>query len=205
MGEARWTKGMFDTEDWWAFWIGIFFILLGIVAAASGVDLTGWIVKFSKWTSLSKAFRASHKDLMGPIPAMIVSYIVFTIVTSVGAVAMKWDLKKYLQAWTIIYVLSVAAYIIGENAYIAATSIQRAKFGIDWSLSLGGAYYILSLLIGLAIGNLAPKAFRDFMKGAARPEWFIKIAIVCLGTKLGLKGLEAAGFATHLLVAGCAA
>ncbi len=205
MGEARWTKGMFDTEDWWAFWIGIFFVLLGIAAAASGVDLTGWIVKFSKWTTLGKAFRASHKDLMGPIPAMIVSYIVFTIATSVGAVAMKWDLKKYLQAWTIIYVLSVAAYIIGENAYIAATSIQRAKFGIGWSLSLGGAYYILALVIGLIIGNLAPKTFREFMKGAARPEWFIKIAIVCLGTKLGLKGLEAAGFATHLLVAGCAA
>lgn len=205
MGERKWTKGMFETEDWWALWIGMFFVLLGIAAAASGIDLTGWIIKFSKWTTFSKSFNASHKDLMGPIAAMVVSYVVFTAVTSVGAVAMKWDLKKYLQAWTIIYVLSVAAYIIGNNAYIGTTSLDRAKYGIDWSLSLGGAYFILALVIGLIIGNLAPKSFRDFMKSAARPEWFIKIAIVALGTKLGLKGLQAAGFATHLLLAGAAA
>ncbi len=50
-----------------------------------------------------------------------------------------------------------------------------------------------------------PAESRDFLKRAARPEWFNKIAIVCPGTKLGLKGVEAAGEAFGLIIAGICA
>lgn len=203
--QRRWNTGMLSTEDWWAVWIGLFFVCLGFLAAAFSIDLTGWIVKFSGWVDISKSFRASSKDLVSPVMSLILSYIIFTAVTCVGAKFMKWDLKKYFWAWTIIFWLTVIFYIIGENAYIAATSLDRGKFGIEWSLSLGGAYYIIALFAGLFIGNLTPKKFRRFIKEAAKPEWFIKVAIVCLGTNLGLKAIETTGFAIHLLFAGCCA
>ena len=196
---------MFSTEDWWAVWIGLFFVSLGLFAAASGIDATGWIIKFSKWVDPAKAFRASHKELIGPAASLILTYILFTAATCTGARFMKWDVRKYFLAWTLIFVLTVIFYIVGQNAYISATSLEREKYGIDWSLSLGGAYYIIALFAGLFIGNLTPKKFRNFMKEAAKPEWFIKVAIVCLGTKLGLKAIEATGFAMDLLFAGCCA
>jgi len=201
----RWHDGMLSTEDWWAVWIGLFFASLGLLAAASGVESTGWIVKFSKWVDITKSFQASHKGLLGPAASLIVTYMIFTAATCTGAKFMKWDVKKYFIAWSIIFWLTVVFYIIGQNAYIAATSLERKKYGIDWSLSLGGAYYIIALFAGLFIGNLTPKKFRTFVKEAAKPEWFIKVAIVCLGTKLGLKAIEATGFAMHLLFAGCCA
>ncbi len=203
--ERKWYSGMFSTEDWWAFWIGTFFVILGIIAAATNIDLTGWIVKFSSWVDISKAFRAAHKELMSPMASLIVSYIIFTIVTAIGAWAMRWNIKDYIAAWTIIFVLTVIAYIIGTNAYISAPSTKWEKLGIESGLQLGGAHYILALVIGLLIGNFAPKGFKEFILKGARPEWFIKIAIVCLGAKLGLKALEAPGYAMHLVVAGMCA
>jgi uncharacterized membrane protein YadS len=203
--QRKWYTGMVSTEDWWAVWIGLFFVSLGLLAAISGVDFTGWIIKFSKWGVLSKALTSSHKGLIHPLLSLVLSYALFTGVTCIGAYFMKWDLKKYLLAWTIIFWLTVAFYILGQNAHIAATSLERKKYGVEWSLSLGGSYYILALLAGLFLGNLTPKRFRKFIKEAAKPEWFIKVAIVCLGTKLGLKAIEATGFAIHLLLAGCCA
>ncbi|AEA47187.1 putative sulfate exporter family transporter [Archaeoglobus veneficus] len=203
--ERKWYTGMFSTEDWWAFWLGTFFVLLGIIASLTGADLVGWIVKFSKWVDVSKAFRASHKELMSPVVALIAQYVILTIVTAIGARAMKWDLKKYLVAFTIVFWITTICYIVGENAYIAATELDRAKYGIEWSLSLGGAYYIIALAVGLAIGNLAPKSFREFIKEGAKPEWFIKVAIVMLGAKLGYLAIKSLGYAMHLLVAGCCA
>ncbi len=206
MAEHRkWYSGMASTEDWWAVWIGLFFVLPGIVAAATGVDLTGWIVKFSKWVDITKVFRASRSELLSPVASLLLSYVIFSLATCTGARFMKWNVKKYFVAWTIIFWLTVVFYIVGQNAYIAATSLERGKYGIEWSLSLGGAYYIIALFAGLFIGNLTPKWFRTYLKEAAKPEWFIKVAIVCLGTKLGLKAIEATGFAMHLLFAGCCA
>ena len=204
-GKIRWNTGMVTTEDWWAVWIGLFFVALGLVTAATGIDLTGWIVKFSTWVDLSSSFRASSKTLLSPAASLILSYVIFTIATCTGAKFMGWNLKKYFWAWTIIFWLTAIFYIVGQNAYIASSSIDRSKYGIEWSLSLGGAYYIIALFAGLIIGNLTPKKFREFIKQAARPEWFIKVAIVCLGTKLGLKAIEATGFAMDLLFAGCCA
>jgi uncharacterized membrane protein YadS len=197
---------MFSTEDWWSLWIGLFFVALGLIGAfVSTPYLTGWIVKFSGWVKLSKAFHAAHKQVVGPIASLLISYIIFTVVTMIGAVAMRWNLRDYFIAWTIIFVLTVVAYIIGQYAYISAPKTKWAKFGIENGLQLGGAYYIIALVLGLIIGNFAPKSFKEFMMKGARPEWFIKIAIVCLGVKLGLKALESAEKATHLILSGVCA
>jgi len=73
------------------------------------------------------------------------------------------------------------------------------------SLSLGGgASYILALIVGLIIGNFFKK-FAAFLSEAAKPEWFIKTAIVFLGVKVGYMAMKAAGFVFELALAGAAA
>ena len=86
-------------------------------------------------------------------------------------------------------------------------AVKKAKnvIPLSWGLQLGGGFsFILSLAVGLIIGNLF-KPFANYLKDAAKPEWFIKTAIVYLGIKLGLLSMKAAGFAFELAVAGAAA
>lgn len=202
---TRWYSGMFSSEDWWAFWIGIFFVALGILAGATGIDLTGWMIWFPKWSNIADSLTPDHSNLMSGVASLVISYVIYTGATCIGAKAMKMDVKKFFLSFTVIYWLTAIVFILSRNAYIQATSIERAEFGIEWSLSIGGAHYIFALLVGLIIGNLFPQRFREFMRQAARPEWFIKIAIVCLGTKLGMKAIDATGFAMELLISGCCA
>nr|VFK21460.1 MAG: Conserved hypothetical protein 698 [Candidatus Kentron sp. LFY] len=76
---------------------------------------------------------------------------------------------------------------------------------MSWGLQLGGGFsYMLALVVGLIIGNFL-KRFADFLAEAAKPEWFIKTAIVYLGIKLGLMTMKATGFAVELALAGAAA
>ena len=63
---------------------------------------------------------------------------------------------------------------------------------------------MLALAIGLIIGNFF-KNLAKFLKESAKPEWFIKTAIVYLGIKLGLMSMQATGFAIDLALTGAAA
>ena len=64
--KKRWYTGMLSTEDWWAVWIGLFFVLLGLFAAASGIDSTGWIVKLKLFGKILTIFltKPLKKDLL---------------------------------------------------------------------------------------------------------------------------------------------
>jgi len=58
--------------------------------------------------------------------------------------------------------------------------------------------------LGLIIGNfILPLA--DFLREAAKPEWFIKTGIVILGAAIGIKTVEAAGLAGTVIVRGICA
>ncbi|NNG12988.1 MAG: putative sulfate exporter family transporter [Halobacteria archaeon] len=90
---------------------------------------------------------------------------------------------------------------------IAAQAVDKSKNSIRmaWGLQLGGGFsYMLALFVGLLIGNLF-KGFAGFLKTAAKPEWFIKTAIVYLGIKLGVMSMKATGFAVDLALSGAAA
>ena len=79
------------------------------------------------------------------------------------------------------------------------------RTGITWSLGLTGeAGFIVALLAGLAIGNFFP-ALAARLKVAARPEWFIKTAIVILGASLGVKAAGATGLVSAIMFRGLAA
>lgn len=205
----KWYSGMLSQEDWWAVWMGLFFFVLGLLSIA-GVDLVGWVAYPSKWVSWEgmtesvKPLGKAYADL-GMIGSIIVSYFAFGAAATLGAFLMRWNVKRFIAGFTCLFAIAYLTWIIGHYAYFAANELERGKYGIEWSLSLGGgASYILALLVGLFIGNFT-KGFAKFLSEAAKPEWFIKTAIVFLGVKVGYMAMKASDFVFELALAGAAA
>ncbi|HET7549285.1 MAG TPA: putative sulfate exporter family transporter [Usitatibacter sp.] len=195
------------SEDWLSLWIGlaVFVLALGMLA---GADLLGWVVSTHVWTDVSKALAPASKAYggLGGIGALVATYVALTVVLSIGAAALKVDVKRFALGFTAVFWLAYLAWIVGSFANFAAnTPADMKKFGIGWSLKLtneGG--YIVALLAGLFIGNFMP-GFAGWMKEAVRPELYVKTAIVILGGFLGVTAAEKLALATSVMFLGLAA
>ena len=216
----KWYSGMSSTEDWWSAWLGLFFFGLGLLSIW-GLDVVGWIAKPKAWEftnliqdfSWSKLIKTSSKEYahLHPLVSLLVTYLVFTMLTSIGAHFQKLNVKKYITGFTVIFIITWFAWIVGYEVHFSAiNAVLKGKnlfevYDLSWGLQLGGGFgFMLALTIGLIIGNFF-KGFANKIREAAKPEWFIKTAIVLLGIKLGMMTMKAAGFTYELALAGAAA
>ena len=200
-------KSKFNTEDWWAVWIGLFIFLLSLVYL-KGPDLLGWVVSPRIWTDFSKSMGPVSKTYAN-VPgflSLFLTYLAFLIILTIGAKALGYKTTKFIGGFTVIFILTYACVLAGHYANIAAnTPGDIKKFNLSWSLKLTGeAGLIIALLVGLFISNFMPKA-AESLKEAARPEWYIKTAIVILGAGLGVKAVSAMGLATAVMFRGLCA
>ena len=195
------------SEDWLALWLGLFIFVLSL-GVFGGVDLLGWGIKTSVWTNPAKAlspFSSSYAALPG-LASLVATYVFMTVVMGVCAKLLGAELKKFLVGFTLIFWISYACWLVGNNAYIAATTRpEMQKFGIGWALKLTGeAGFIVALVAGLLVGNFFPR-FAARLKEATRPELYIKTAIVILGGALGVVAAEKLGLATSVMFRGICA
>jgi len=216
----RWYSGMTTQEDWWAVWLGLTFFILGLLTIF-GVDLVGWIAYPKKWVfglpegavankivTIDNAFYAlgakysltakTFYKSLGITGSILLSYVILTIATTTGAYFMKWDIKKFFKGWTIIFFMTYLVWFIGHHAFFSATAVDlnKSQFPDMFTLSLG-ASFILALIVGLIIGNFF-KPFAKYLSEAAKPEWYIKTAIVYLGVKVGYLPIKAAATSLKL-------
>ncbi|MBN1240238.1 MAG: putative sulfate exporter family transporter [Gammaproteobacteria bacterium] len=216
----RWHSGMLSTEDWWAVWVGLA-LYVASLAALAGVDLVGWMVRPASWEwtdtlarfELGKLLSITGEGYRGwpPAVAWVATYFVFTGLLSIGAWFQRLDVGRFVLGFTAIYLLTWVCWIVGNEMHFSAVDANvggRNRYqenDLSWGLQLGsGAPYLLALLTGLFIGNFA-KGFARFLGEAAKPEWFIKAAIVFLGVNLGAMTIEATDFALELVLTGAAA
>jgi uncharacterized membrane protein YadS len=194
-------------EDWLAVVLGLAIFVLAL-AALVNVDLIGWVVTTSVWTNLGQALKATSKDFssLSGIGALIATYAALLVVLSAGAAALKANVKRFALAFTAVFWIAYASWVIGNYANFAAvTPAEQQKFGISWSLKLtneGG--YIFALIAGLIIANFFPR-FAEAVREAVRPELYIKVAIVILGGVFAVTAASKLGFASSLLLRGVAA
>src|SRR5271168_2678149 len=195
------------TEDWLAVVLGLAIFVLAL-AALVNVDLLGWVVTTSVWGNIGQALRATSKDFssLSGIGALVATYVALLVVLSAGAVALKTNVVRFALAFTAVFWIAYASWVIGNFAYFAAvTPAEQQKFGISWSLKLtneGG--YIFALIAGLIIANFFPR-FADAVKEAVRPELYIKVAIVILGGVFAVTAAGKLGLASSLILRGVAA
>src|SRR6478672_10907549 len=195
------------SEDWLSLIIGLFIFILALAGIAN-VDLLGWVVTTSVWSDAGKALGTVSKSYasLGGFGALVATYVALLVVLSAAAVALKSDIRKFALAFTAVFWIAYASWIIGNFANFAAvTPGELQKFGISWSLRLtneGG--FIFALLAGLIIANVFPR-FAETIKEAVRPELYIKIAIVILGGFFAVTAAGKLNLASSLLLRGVAA
>ncbi len=194
-------------EDWLSVAIGLSIFGLAL-AGLAGTDLLGWVVTTSVWTDPGLALGPVSKTngSLGGSGAFIVTYLVLLSVLTAGAAALRTDVRRFAVAFTAVFWIAYASWIVGSNAYLAVvTPADLQKFGINWSLKLtneGG--FIVALVAGLVIANIFPR-YADWLKEAIRPELYVKIAIVILGGFLAVNAAGKLNLATSVLWRGTAA
>ena len=125
------------SEDWLAMCIGLLVFALSL-ALLFGVDLLGWGITTSVWTSPAKASGAISKNYAG-IPAvlsLVGTYLFMLVILGVGAKGLGTDVKKFAAGFTVVFGLSYLCWFFGSWAYIAATPNTRAGLKIGWSMNL---------------------------------------------------------------------
>ncbi|HEY6010455.1 MAG TPA: putative sulfate exporter family transporter, partial [Nitrospirota bacterium] len=188
------AKGI--SEDWLAVWIGLFIFVVSL-GAFVGSDVLKWGVTTVVWTDITKALKPISATWLSGFGSFVLTYVILLIVMTVGAAALKADIRKFAIGFTVVFWISYFCWILGSWANIAVTTPpDMKKFGITWSLKLTAeAGFIIALLVGLFFGNFVP-ALGNWIKEAVRPELYIKTAIVILGGSLGLMAAEKLGLAT---------
>jgi len=157
MSNEKERTPVLQNEDWWACFIGLFILLLAIIGILPHTP------KIAKWTSLAAAFPKGWSTL----GTTIVLFIAMGILTFIGGIFMKFDLKGYIPGFAVIFVLTFIAMVISKQAFIS-------KWGIS--------YVLFALVFGLIISNIfkVPK----FLKAGGQTEFFVKIGLVCMGATI---------------------
>jgi hypothetical protein len=126
------------TEDWLAVVIGVLVFALALFSL-SGTDLLGWAVTTSVYTDVTKALAPVAKAYasVGGLGALVATYASLLVVLSAGVAALGGDVRKFAVAFTVVFAIAYASWIVGSYAYVAAvTPAEQQKFGIGWSLKL---------------------------------------------------------------------
>jgi len=155
-GKIDWSS-LWQKEDWWACWIGWLILILAIV---------GWMPhapKIATWTGLSAAFPKGISTLW----TTIVLCITMGVITIIGRVFMKRDIKRYIPGFIAIFIITFIAMVIAKQKTIAYWGIP---------------YVLWALAFGLIISNL----FRvpGWLKASVMTEYFVKIGLVCMGATI---------------------
>jgi uncharacterized membrane protein YadS len=197
-----------STEDGWAVVLGVAIVALAL-PCAWGFDLLGWLAAARVWLEPGKAVGSvADSEVFRQVPGavyVVLTYLFFVVLLGAGAWAQGFEVGRFLAAFSVLFAIAMACWLAGHYAYIAQTPNKLDEMKIGWSLGLTGeAGYLLALMAGLAIGNLAPH-WAQWLKPATRPEWYIKTAIVLLGAALGIKAAEKMGLMSAILFRGLAA
>ncbi len=160
------------TEDWWAVIIGGLFITgILVIASTSDLKFTLPVYHWANTEELSgKVLTANNLLLIAGIGT------IFLIVSSLSIWLSGGITRNYIPGFALIYVLAIFSLVVAGNKSIAYYGIEYVVFG---------------LVAGLLIGNIT--VLPEWLKEAARSEFFIKTGLVILGTSILFTDIIQAG------------
>jgi len=154
---------LWKKEDWWAIWLGLGIVLVGLAMFAYG---TGWrwlAVAPPKWTTGAQlAVHFADNWLR-----YVAQFLFWTAAFGVALNIMGIRPRQFIPAFTFLYLLSIVVFVIGQ-----------------WDIAnfYGFEAPLVALLAGLIIGNTAglPRS----LDAGFRVEFYIKTGIVLMGATI---------------------
>lgn len=152
------------SEDWWSAWFG------GALLLAAAAGLIGKVPRMAVWTSnpldalTGKAAGILESPTLVNLGLLLLG---LGALTALGMRVMGCDARRYLHGFTIVFLLAVAAQVLGQQARIKANNLEVALWAI-----------VIGLMIANTLGT--PK----WMLAGARSEMFIKTGLVMMGAEI---------------------
>jgi len=147
-------------EDWWAIWLGLGIVAVGLILFANGSSWRWIAVLPPKWSTGAQLAAHFTDNWLRYVAQFVLWSAAFTVALS----ALGHKARAFLPAFAFLYVLSVATFIIGQ-----------------WDVAnyYGFEAPLVALVVGLAISNLIglPRS----LDAGFRVEFYIKTGIVLLG------------------------
>ncbi len=161
------------TEDWWAVLIGGSIIALILLAAALVPNLV-FKTPVYQWATLGDLTG----KVLAPVNLLLLAAIAtgFLLLASVSVYLSGGNVRNFSRGFVLIFLLGIFSLIVAGNKTIAYYGIEYVVFG---------------LLAGLVIGNVFN--LPDWLKEAARSEFFIKTGLVILGISILFTDIIQAG------------
>ncbi len=161
------------SEDIWAVVIGgvLITIILAVALLNNDIKFTPPVYQWANGNDMVSTVLTGKNILW-----LAVAGSVFLIFSSIAVGTSGNSVKKYAGGFVIIFVLAIIALIIAGNKTIN-------YYGIE--------YVVFALLIGLSLSNLFH--LPDWVKEAARSEFFIKTGLIILGTSILFTDIVKAG------------
>ena len=183
---------LWKKEDWLAVWIGAVIILIACIGVLTGgFDFSA--LKFSTWhlwenVEEKKSLLAQFNGAF--LVKLLRTFAVVTILFSAGIKLMGGKLRKFLPAFTALFVIAVIVRLVS-----AEFTLNRY---LEWAF--------WALLIGLFISNTVGTP--EWLKPAIQTEFYIKTGLVIMGfsvlfsniAKFGLYGLGIAWIVTPIVI-----
>jgi uncharacterized integral membrane protein (TIGR00698 family) len=180
MSNGQERPSVFKSEDWWACFLGWFILLLAIIGMRQ-VEAGKFVVGIlpagpklaSNWTSLGAGLPQGAAGWASTLGI----FVFLLVLTMIGGAFMKFDFKRYIPGFLVIFILTMVSIIISKQAFIN-------KWGFE--------YVIFALIFGLVISNVF--TVPAIMKAAGKTEYFIKIGLVCMGAGIVFSDVMRGGF-----------
>ncbi|MDX1939434.1 MAG: putative sulfate exporter family transporter [Saprospiraceae bacterium] len=161
------------SEDIWAVLIAGVLILTTLAWAWIAPDFK-FAAPVFKWANSDDLF--SKVLIANNLLLIALAGIVFAVLSAIAVWLSGGSLRKYLLGFGAIFILGILSLVIAGNK------------GINY---YGLEYVIFGLLMGLALSNLLD--IPDWLKEAARSEFFIKTGLVILGAGVLFNDIIQAG------------
>jgi uncharacterized membrane protein YadS len=150
-------------EDWWAVWLGLAIVVIGLVLFSQG---TGWrwiAVLPPRWTTFSQLTAHFAENWL----RYVVQFGLWSAAFAAALNAMGRKPREFLPAFAFVYALSLLVFVAGQ-----------------WEVA---SYYgfeppLVALLAGTLIANVI--GLPAWLDAGFRVEFYIKTAIVLLGATL---------------------
>jgi uncharacterized integral membrane protein (TIGR00698 family) len=156
---SGWTD-LWRKEDWWAIWLGLSIVVVGLFLFAQGTSWRWLAVLPPRWNSFGQLSAHFAENWL----RYIVQFAFWSGAFSVALTAMGHKPRDFLPAFALVYALSVLVFVAGQWQVLN-------YYGFEAPL--------VALLAGLVIANLV--GLPVWLDAGFRVEFYIKTAIVLLG------------------------